>query len=259
MASSPGRPAHQRLAWFPVGDVGGEVGDLVLGDVRRVRHHEPQPAAQRFRQRVEPRAGLQPHPGGGRAHPGEVGAGDGQRVLAHVGGPHLGVGELTRQRQRDRARARAEVGDRERRRRAAPRIVRAPARAEPHDLVDRGARHHLGLRTRDEHAPVDHEVEPEEVPPAEHVLQRLAGGAPRRACRRGAGSPARSRPRARRPPARRRRSRRRAPPSSAPRSPAPARSVSRKRAAARTRRSAQVVTRPRRRAAGSARRRPARR
>ena len=38
--------------------------------------------------------------------------------------------------------------------------------------------HHLGLGAGHEHTPVDEEVELEELPTAEHVLQRLAPGAP---------------------------------------------------------------------------------
>ena len=43
----------------------------------------------------------------------------------------------------------------------------------------------LGLRPRDQHAPVDHQIEMAETPPAEHVLQRLTGRRLGRASRRG--------------------------------------------------------------------------
>ena len=54
---------------------------------------------------------------------------------------------------------------------------RDPAQPAPLRLLERDLHDLLGLRARDEHAPVDHEVEPAERPRAEHVLQRLAGDA----------------------------------------------------------------------------------
>src|SRR5581483_4330747 len=81
-----------------------------------------------------------------------------------VGRPHLDAGALGGDRQRDHSRARAEIDD----------------EARP-DLVDRRQRvldDDLGLRARDQHAPVDVHVEPAEPPAPEHVLQRLAAGAP---------------------------------------------------------------------------------
>ncbi len=53
----------------------------------------------------------------------------------------------------------------------------AAARTQPERFVERDLGDPLGLRARDEDAPVDEQVEAEEVPPPEHVLQRLASGA----------------------------------------------------------------------------------
>ena len=129
-----GGPAHQRAARLPVDDVAREVGHLVLGDVRRVRHDHAQrgraarPAARRTTSPARARTRVAAEPDAG-----EVRARDGQRVVAHVGGPHLGVGQLACQRERDRAGAGAEVGDRVRRvgrqpRRRACRDARRAAR-----------------------------------------------------------------------------------------------------------------------------------
>ncbi len=177
IASSPDGPLTSASARFPVGDVGGEVGHLVLGDVGRVRHHHLEPAAQLAGQGREPGTGLQTDPDGRRPGSRQVGARDRERILAHVGGPHLRVGELARHDQSDRTGSGAEIGDRAGGRTGAPRVVRAPSRAEPHRFVDRGLRHDLGLRPGHQHASVDEEVEAEEVPPAQHVLQRFTAGA----------------------------------------------------------------------------------
>ena len=55
----------------------------------------------------------------------------------------------------------------------------APRRApEANHLFDRGECDHLGLGPRHQHASVDEQVEPEELPTTEHVLQRFAAEAP---------------------------------------------------------------------------------
>ena len=48
-----------------------------------------------------------------------------------------------------------------------------PAQPVPLGFLERDLHDLLGLRTRDEHPPVDHEVEAAERPRAEHVLQRF--------------------------------------------------------------------------------------
>jgi release factor glutamine methyltransferase len=55
-----------------------------------------------------------------------------------------------------------------------PRVVVPAPGAEGHRHLVRGLRHHRGLRTWDQDASVDEQVDAEEVPPPEHVLQRLA-------------------------------------------------------------------------------------
>ena len=67
-------------------------------------------------------------------------------------------------------------------RRSAPRASELPATDPPQPaalgLLERDLHDLLGLGARDEHAPVDHEVEAPKRPRAEHVLQRLARGPP---------------------------------------------------------------------------------
>ena len=70
--------------------------------------------------------------------------------------------QLVGERQADRSRPGAEVGDRQRPRHRARQL-------------DGDAGDDLGLRPRDQHPPVDGEVEVAEAPMAEHVRQRLAG------------------------------------------------------------------------------------
>ena len=173
----PGRSRHERAARLVVGDLGREVVDLVLGDVRRVRHDEREPAAQLAGQRVEPGTRREAH--AGRGAPGDVGAGDVERVGAHVGGPDQDVGELGVERDRDRTRARAQVGNGRGRLDVDEGQAAAARAAQPVPLgfLERDFHDLLGLRTRDEHPPVDHEVEAAERPRAEHVLERFPADA----------------------------------------------------------------------------------
>ena len=50
----------------------------------------------------------------------------------------------------------------------------APAAADPGVLSQHGVDDDLRLRSRDQHPPVDEELEGAERPPLEHVLQRFA-------------------------------------------------------------------------------------
>ena len=107
----PARPARRRGSQSATSR--GSVGDLVgsrrtAGSTRRRGvARAARPAARRTTIPLATRSRVgRPNrrPRGWRAR-------DRQRVLAHVGRPHLGVGELRRQRERDRARAGTEVGD----------------------------------------------------------------------------------------------------------------------------------------------------
>ena len=131
IASSPVGPLTSARRGSQSATSRGSSAHLVLGDVGRVRDDHPQPAAQRSpgaRRTTSPRCSRTRV--AAEPDPGEVGAGDGQRVVAGVGGPHLRVGQLARQRERDRTRAGAEVGDR----------VRRSSAAQPGVVRDRGAR-----------------------------------------------------------------------------------------------------------------------
>ncbi len=109
-----------------------------------------------------------------------VGARDGQRVRAGVGGDHLEVGPLGLERQRDRARAGADVGH-------------ARARRQLERRLDEV----LGLRPRDQHARVDAQLDRAEALACRGCRRpaRARAGAPRgpesarlaRAERRGRG------------------------------------------------------------------------
>ena len=159
-------------------DLLGQPGDLVLGDVGRVRNDEPQRPAQLRRERVEPFARIgDPHAGGRAA--GDVGARDRERVGAHVGRPYLDLRQLRRDRECDRARAGADVGDCHTRCRLDERDP-APRPLQPRTrrLLQRDLDDVLRLRSRNEHAPIDEEVEAPEPPLAQHVLQRLARDPP---------------------------------------------------------------------------------
>ncbi len=136
----------------------GSVG----GHVRRVRHDEVEPAGEVGRQRVPPVAVSQLDGRAAPAEPGEVGAGDGEGGQRGVGRDDTDVRmALGRESEGDGARAGAEIGHDGRRS-----LGQQPQR-RLHDP--------LGLRPRDEHAPVDEQVELAEGPVPEHVLQRLAG------------------------------------------------------------------------------------
>ena len=114
-----------------------------------------------------------------------------------VGDPDRGAVErqLGRHRQADRARPGAEIGDETRRRKGRRQL-------------DRDACHQLGLGPRDQHAPIDRQVERAEPPSAEHVLQRFAGAVAGDHAHRGGRPSDRWPARRGRPRARRRRGRR---------------------------------------------------
>ena len=127
----PGRPAHQRAARLPVDDLGRQRRPRrrrrTAGSTRpRAARRAARPAARRTttRRDADRAAGV--------PAPGDVRPRDRERVVAHVGGPHLGVGQLARERERDRTRAGAEVGDRVVRRARRPtgrsRPTRSPSR-----------------------------------------------------------------------------------------------------------------------------------
>ena len=81
--------------------------------------------------------------------------------VGDVGPEHLEVRPLVLQRQRDRARARPDVDD-----------------ARPRRQAERRLDHVLGLRPRDQHAPVDHQLDEPKALDAGDVRDRLALAAP---------------------------------------------------------------------------------
>ena len=92
------------------------------------------------------------------AEAGAVGPRDRERTGRPLDAPDLGSGSFGRHRQGDGARARPEVDHRA---------------TDPGVLGEDGVDHHLGLGTRNEHPPVDEQLERAERPSFEHVLQRL--------------------------------------------------------------------------------------
>ena len=112
-----------------------------------------------------PRPGARPRPGG-RGRPGWRRPPPARRGIGPWPTPPRGATAPPRWRQRDGTRSGAQV-DRE------------AGVIERGQRVDGQARDHLGLRARDQHSPVDEEVERAEPPPAEHVLEGLARGPPR--------------------------------------------------------------------------------
>src|SRR5918995_1270240 len=120
-----GLAAHQRGAGL-VMQLHRQICELRLGHVRGVRDDESDPSPQRLRERVEPRPARQAHTRRRQAGAGQVGARDRESVLAHVGAPHLGVGQFRRERERQCSGAGAEIGDRVRRRGAQPRVRASP-------------------------------------------------------------------------------------------------------------------------------------
>ena len=178
IASQPGRPRHQRTARLVPGHFVGEVADFVLGDVRRVRHDQLEPAPQLVGQRIEPGADREPD-ARAAAQPAMLAratsSASALTSVAHTDD----VGKLGVERERDRARAGPEVGNRRRRlgidQRQTP--LALPAQPAPFGFLERDLHYLLGLGARDEHAPIDHEVEPAKRPRAEHVLQGLAADA----------------------------------------------------------------------------------
>ena len=88
MSSSPSSPANSAAAGSQsstdVASIGGRVGD-----VRRVADDHVEPLA--VGQRLEPRPCTDPDVDGRPTDPGQVGAGDRERVVADVGQPHRGA------------------------------------------------------------------------------------------------------------------------------------------------------------------------
>ncbi len=101
---------------------------------------------------------------------GEVRPGDMQGGLVHVGDPDGGAGRAATRRRAARPIAPEPVPRSATRDRTTLRQMRTEQ--FEHDL-----HHHLRLRSRYQHPPVDGEVQAAEPPPPEHVLQRLAGAA----------------------------------------------------------------------------------
>ena len=175
---APGRPRHERAARLVVGDLAGQVGDLVLGDVRRVRHDELEPAAQRrraARRTTSPPRCARAWPRSRRCWRAPRRA---RRRSRRSPTPRRrGARRRARARSRPsrcRGRRRPRSGSASTSVRCRRRTRRSPRRSR---FLERDLHDLLGLRARDQHAPVDHEVEAAERPRAEHVLQRLAADA----------------------------------------------------------------------------------
>ena len=164
MSSSPSNPPNS-ARWGSHSRTESSIEARTVGDVRRVG--DDQVEAGVAGQRFEPRPVRHTDVDGRPSEPGEVGAGDVERIGVDVGDPDRRAREreLVGEREPDRARAGAEIGDGDRR----------PARRRQRD---RHLRHQLGLGSRDQHSRVDGQVELSEAPATEHVLQRLAGTEP---------------------------------------------------------------------------------
>ena len=137
---APGRARHERArAARSSATSSGQVGDLALGDVRRVRHDQLEAcrAARRAARRTTSPAAVRTRVA---AQPAMLARATSSASLAHVGRPHLDVGQLGLERERDRTRTGAEsataavgLGVDERRAAAARGAARAAAlpRARP--------------------------------------------------------------------------------------------------------------------------------
>ncbi len=184
MSAMPAHPAgvrrHQGVSGLPPADRGIEAGELGLGHVGGVGHHEVHRPGQLRRQGVEPPTLGQPDPGGGvgsrRASssrfPAATTRASAEASVAQTTRPGASAPPST-------ARERAMAPD------PVPRsTATGPACPAPPGRATRGRRqggqlgqghlHHLlGLRPRDEHPPVHGQVEGAERPPAQDVLQGL--------------------------------------------------------------------------------------
>ena len=162
-ASRPSAPASSAAA-------GSQSRTLVeilvaLADVGRVADDEVEVAGQVRRERVVPVAGLQPdrRPRPARCRPGWRGPRRARRRTRRSPRPSSGRAESSAaSASAIGTRARAQVGD--------GRAARSVARAMDQGHLDQL----LGLRPRDQHPPVDEQVERPERPVAQHVLEGLA-------------------------------------------------------------------------------------
>ena len=159
-----GRPGDRARRRAPTGDLVGKHVGRRRRTAGSTRSGRARPAARRAARRTTPLARAARPPRSPEA--GEVGPRHGERVGRHVGGPDVGATErqLGSERQRDRARPGAEVGDHD------PASVGQQRAGGAERMLD----HVLGLGPRDQHPPVDQQVELAEPPRSEHVLQRLA-------------------------------------------------------------------------------------
>ena len=153
--------AAQREPRLPHLDLERQV--LVVGDVRGVGDHEVEAAPELRRQRVPPPSLRQPDPAR-RPHASAGGVGTAPRRGRRATRPWPTPWRAGS----SRASASAMAPD------PVPRSATTSS-ASTGDLVERPADDLLGLRARDEHPPIDHEVEVAEPPAAEDVLERLAG------------------------------------------------------------------------------------
>ena len=139
-----------------VGDLPLQRRPVGLGDVGRVGQHGVEAGAAGV---LDPLEQVGAPEGDVEAQPRRVGARDVQRLLGDVGGDDVEVGPLVLERERDGAAARADVGDA-----GAVRQLEA-------DLDER-----LRLGPRDEHAPVDVEVQAAEPAAPDEVGDGLVPG-----------------------------------------------------------------------------------
>ena len=198
IASRPSAPANSAPCGSHSRTIGSTLG-IVVGDVRRVGDDQVERAAQRrraARRTTSPDANRTLHRAPARARRGWPGPRRARRPTRRSATPSC-----------RRAAARPPATGRSRRCRCRGRRTRSAAPASSARRCERQLDHLLGLGPRDQHPPIDHQVEVAERPPPEHVLQRLAGAARARPSRRGGAPSARSPARRARRGTRRRRSR----------------------------------------------------
>ena len=155
-------PGPQRFRRLPLGHDGGKL--LIVADVWRIGDEHIDRTTNAHRQRIEPQALVKTYPAGGSAEPGEVGPGHGECIGRSVGGKHPCGGTLGGDGETERTGSGTEIGDHH--------LTSGAASSD--DFFDRKPGDELGLRPRDQHPSVDHEIEVAESPPADDVLEGLA-------------------------------------------------------------------------------------